>query len=299
MTQVVTLERVTPIARYDDLPWAQARIEESATQDGSYTEVETLDLDPVDADPTQPAARNLTTELAGDGELWYRVVFVDENGDESAPTSPVFNGTPGNLYVTVDELKTLLSMANETYADEALTVAVEAARDAVDGYSGTRFYPTTETRYYTARTYASEIQLDDVNAVTSVTVDREGDGSYSETWVEGTDFYLDPPNAAADGRPFTRLVLRAQAGRYFPPYQRNVKVAGSFGWATTPAAVKQAAVLLANRLLQRTKSAPLGVLVASANDMVTAAHLGGIDKDAAFLLDRVNPTPAFQALRLG
>jgi hypothetical protein len=33
--------------------------------------------------------------------------------------------------------------------------------------------------------------------------------------------------------------------------------------------------------------------------MVAAAHLGGIDKDAAFLLDQVNPAPKLQSLRLG
>lgn len=120
MAQVVTFERFRPIPRYDDTPWTQVRIEEAATEDGVYSALETIALDPVDADPANPAARSFTTELAGDGELWYRIVFVDGTGDESNPTDPIQNTDAIEAYATVSELARILKIATpssaQTYA---------------------------------------------------------------------------------------------------------------------------------------------------------------------------------------
>jgi hypothetical protein len=299
MTQVITLERVTPVARYDALWWTHARIEEAADPDGAWTEVETILLSPVEPDPTNPLARNLTSEDASDGELWYRVVFVDANGDESAPTAPVFNGEPDNLYVSRNEFKAYAKTQGETYADERVDVACESVSRAIDAYKQDRYYLTAETRLYSADRFATELAIDSLTTLTSVTVDRDGDGTYSETWVNGTDFYLDPPNAALNGRPYKRLVLRAQAGRSFPRYARNVKVIGSFGWATTPSQVKQAAMFMIQQFLKQFEGASMGIVIAQAGDMVAAARLGRIHPTAAFLLDGLDPQPELRSLQLG
>lgn len=110
MTQVVSFERYRPVARYDGIPWTQVRIEEAATEDGTYAEIETIALSPVDSDPSDPDARSFTTELANDGELWYRIVFVDGNGDESAPTDPIQNTDAIDAYATVPELARILKL---------------------------------------------------------------------------------------------------------------------------------------------------------------------------------------------
>jgi hypothetical protein len=110
VTQVVSFERYRPVARYDGLPWTQVRIEEAATEDGTYAEIETISLSPVDTDPTDPDARSFTTELANDGELWYRVIFVDGNGDESAPTDPIQNTDVIDAYATAPELARILKI---------------------------------------------------------------------------------------------------------------------------------------------------------------------------------------------
>jgi predicted carbohydrate-binding protein with CBM5 and CBM33 domain len=120
MTQVVTFERFVPVARYDSLPWTQVRIEEAATEDGAYAEIETIALSPVDDDPTDPQARSFTTEDANDGELWYRIIFVDANGDESAPTDPIQNTDIIDAYATIPELARILKIrtpsTDQTYA---------------------------------------------------------------------------------------------------------------------------------------------------------------------------------------
>lgn len=300
MPQVITLSRVTPIARFDATAWTQARIEEAADPDGPWTTVETIALSPAEPDPANPLARNLTTEDATDlPNLWYRVVFVDLSGDESTPTTPLLNGEPDNLYVSRNEFKTYAKTQGETYADERVDVAVESVSRAIDEYKHDRYYLTSETRYYSADRFATELGIDSLAALTSVTVDRDGDGSYSETWVTDTDFYLDPPNAALTGKPYKRLVLRAQAGRTFPAYQRNVKLVGAFGWTATPAQVKQAAMFMVQQFLKQFEGASMGIVVAQANDMVATARLGRIHPTAAFLLDGLDPQPQLQSLQLG
>jgi hypothetical protein len=139
MTQVVTFQGYKPVPRYDGLPWTQVRIEESATEDGTYTPVETISLSPVDTDPTDPAYRNFTTEDAGDGELWYQVVFVDANGDESSPTDPVQNVDPAvvEMFASVSELLAILnvraaSTAQSQKAERCLMAAAGEIRDELD-----------------------------------------------------------------------------------------------------------------------------------------------------------------------
>lgn len=195
----------------------------------------------------------------------------------------------GNLYVTADDLKTIIGIeASVDYADTAVDLACQAASRVIDAYKQTRYYPTTEIRYYTnAVSQAQALAIDDLVTLTSLSVDTDGDLIYDETWLNGTDFVLDPINAPLEGRPYTTITLIPAASRRFPTTPHAVKVSGSFGWADAPVLVEQAAVLLANRFVVRSRQAPLGILVAQANDAIAVARLGRIDPDAAFLLDQL------------
>lgn len=88
MSFVISLTDYRPSPRFDDLPWTEARLEGGAAEAGPFTEIETFTLDPVDADPADPASRSFTTEDAPDGTAWFRIVFVDGDGDEQ-PTTPI------------------------------------------------------------------------------------------------------------------------------------------------------------------------------------------------------------------
>lgn len=92
MTQVITFDGYTPIARYDSTPWTQARIDEATLSAGPYTTIDTVALSPLDSDPSDPETRSITTHLASSTMgLWYRIVFLDGSGNAAAPTSPVRN----------------------------------------------------------------------------------------------------------------------------------------------------------------------------------------------------------------
>lgn len=192
----------------------------------------------------------------------------------------------GDLYVTVDELKEILELQGENFADAAIEIAVSSASRSCDGYKQTRFYPAAGTRYYTADRWDRSVRIDDLVSAT-VAVDRTGDSSFGEAWTEGTEFAFGPANAADLGRPFSRLNLIGTSGRRFPVYLNSIRITGTFGWAETPVDVKQAAIFIANRFLFHMREAPLGVIIAAANDAVAAARLGRIDPDAALLLDNL------------
>jgi hypothetical protein len=126
MAQVITFEDYTPTARYDGIAWTSVRIYEADAADAldaDWTLIDTIALSPVDADPSDPATRDFTTELASDtDELWYRLVFVDATGDTLAPTVPVQNIVSPTPYATVSELARILKI--RTPSDEQ-TAAME------------------------------------------------------------------------------------------------------------------------------------------------------------------------------
>jgi hypothetical protein len=189
-------------------------------------------------------------------------------------------------YITAAQLAKTLNLTGTTFASDDIDVAIAAASRACDGYKNDRFYPTTETRLYTGRTYDRHVDIDSANTVASVTVDTAGTGAYGTTWTAGVEFYLDPANAGLDGFPYTKVVLRSQSGSRFPGYDNGVRIQGSFGWAAAPAAVTQATTILAGRFLKRARETPYGILTVT-GDAVAAARLGRIDPDVAFLLDNL------------
>lgn len=115
MAEVITFEQYRPPRRYDSLPWTHVSIQEAPDDEGPWTELEVIALDPVDADPENPAYRSFTTQLGTAPELWYRVEFVDADGDTSQPTVPVQN-LPSETaplvtaYATVSELARILKV---------------------------------------------------------------------------------------------------------------------------------------------------------------------------------------------
>jgi hypothetical protein len=90
---IVNLTDYVPEPRYDAVPWTTARVQEAAASTGEWTTIDTFVLNPVDADPSNPAARSFTTTHATLASGWYRVVWVDGAANESA-SSPVQNILP-------------------------------------------------------------------------------------------------------------------------------------------------------------------------------------------------------------
>jgi hypothetical protein len=190
-------------------------------------------------------------------------------------------------YITNTQLKNTLEIGTATYADDDITTAIASASRVVDAYKDTKFYPVAETRRYTADVSECSIQIDDLVTLTTLKVDMQGDGSYDTAWTVDVDFYLEPINAALDGRPYNQVTLRPQGGDIWPPFDYGVQIGGTFGWSTAPYQVTQATTILAGRYLKRARETPYGILTVG-TDAIAAARLGRIDPDVSFLLDNLD-----------
>jgi hypothetical protein len=155
-------------------------------------------------------------------------------------------------YCTSAEFKTRHGISVTTN-DARIAEHITAASRRVDTLTGRQF--ATHTGAATARyfrpTSCSTVWIDDAYEITAVAVDSGDTGTYSETWTASTHYDTDPANGVGpDGQtgwPVT--TLRAVGGLTFPTGNRRraVKVTAKWGWAATPADVKEATFLLAHR----------------------------------------------------
>lgn len=182
-----------------------------------------------------------------------------------------------NVYLELEEMRQALSQTG-TYADPTFRRALLAASRGIDRVCERRFWRDTDAnqvRYYTPSS-TSLVVVDDVETITSLQVDQDGDGTFEETWTANTEYLAEPLNAATDGWPFTRLETHPAGGKSFPGYPRSVKVTGRFGWPEVPAEIIQATSILAHILSRRERDAPFGI------------QTGGID-GAAVRIARTDP----------
>lgn len=136
MTVIVSFDDYTPVARYDDQPWETIQIEEAPEVTGPYTLIDTVTIDPVDADPSQPASRSFTTTLGTGPDYWYRVIFLGADAAESLPSVPLQNTSHSRSpYGTTDELALILHV-REPENETALLRVLNAASAEIDAELG-------------------------------------------------------------------------------------------------------------------------------------------------------------------
>jgi hypothetical protein len=198
------------------------------------------------------------------------------------------------VYVTLDAFKASRSMTGFDYADADATQALSTASRVVDVLCDRRFYPydpsNDQTRYYTPIRPVS-LEIDDLIGLTSLQTDQDGDGVFETTWVVGTDFELAPDNAALDGRPYERIVLKQRSRTQFPVgVPKSVEVVGSFGWSTVPQQVVTLTTILAARFLERTRTSPLGVVGLG---VAGAVYIAKQDPDVMTLVRDFDRSPIF------
>lgn len=193
-----------------------------------------------------------------------------------------------NIYITADALKATLEMTGTTFADADVTLAIGAASRAVDTVTGRRFWldaDVNQIRYYTPRS-CRLLQIDDLHTMTSIKIDRSGNGNFSETWTLGTDYVLEPFNAPVEqpARPYETIRVRARSGRWFPDcIEQSVKVTGQFGWTAVPDDVTAATGIIAAKLVRRGREAPFGIVTVGI-DSGAAMHIARMDPDVYTLL---------------
>lgn len=244
------------------------------------------------ADITRVSAGTFTLAVPSilDGIWIYKWTGTGAASDVQEGTWTVGPSDLSRLYCTTEELRSRLGLAS-TGRDFELAIAVSAACRGVDGYCERYFWRGADTRTYVPDDRC-RVRVDDIASGTGLTVkvDHDGDGTYEETWTQGTDYQLLPlnPNRTGEPRPYTKI---GAVGSLTFPWPRTrlpghpdrVQVAGPFGWPATPAAVKTGSLITAAELF-RMGDLPLGgeipgemsalVIATIASNPVTAAMLG-------------------------
>jgi hypothetical protein len=147
-----------------------------------------------------------------------------------------------------------------TDRDALLNLALAAASQAIDDFTGRRFDADATA---TARVYRTAgrvrrgrdgalLLIDDVSSLTGLQIEVGYSGSYSVA----TDFETAPDNALVRNRPITGLLRPASS---WPTALGRVRVTAKWGWPSVPDVVEQACVLQAARLYRR-KDSPEGVV---------------------------------------
>ncbi len=143
--------------------------------------------------------------------------------------------------------------------DARITRAIRASSRAVDGRCGRQFgqVDAPEGRRYSARWNRRRgrwlVDIDDLMSTGGLAVQVGG--------ALLTAYDLEPINAAQEGRPWERLVVKPSSAVQPTGEEYEVSMVAPWGWAAESPmldVVKQAVSLQASRLLKR-KDAPFGV----------------------------------------
>ena len=179
-------------------------------------------------------------------------------------------------YATLAEFKSSIGITDST-DDTPLQSVLDAADQLINNYVDTKVgfgVTSSQTRYYTANR-SDFVLTDPIVTVSALATDVNGTGTYTQTW-SASDYVLAPRNAALDSRPYTEIDVSPFNGGTlnFPTGYLEVKVTGTFGWPSVPAAVKQAALIQAGAIWS-SRTAPFGV--------IGSQDLGGVLRMSAAL----------------
>lgn len=217
----------------------------------------------------------LDVDTGGFFLVWWEVTTGGKTQDLNEAIIEFSAHAPAALtYVELEEFKSTAELTGTNFADQDIRSALVSASRAVDQDCGRRFYldaDATQIRYYDGDWRNSRLEIDDLVTLTSLKTDDDGSAAYATTWTLNTDFVLDPVNAPADSRPYTKILIPSRSSKRFPDscyYPNAVKVTGQYGWLAVPENVKIATGLFAERLVKLRREAPFGIVGLQADGSV-------------------------------
>lgn len=117
------------------------------------------------------------------------------------------------------------------------TAAAAGARDFERAVSRTMLAPPESTRRLNAPVSREGALIFDRDLASLTSVAIQAQGGTSQELTQGTDYTLEPFNAAADGMPYTALVFFSWGWSWYEPlwygYRGSIYVTGRWGYGTT------------------------------------------------------------------
>lgn len=131
-------------------------------------------------------------------------------------------------YCTREQLKREIAIP-DPQDDAAIDDCIESVSRFLEMEYGHRWYPTTETRTFTARN--GRILVDDLLSVTLLETDADGTRAYATDWA-ATDFDLLPTGALLESppAPYWEVRMAPNGSQYFPRGALGVRIAGVWGY---------------------------------------------------------------------
>lgn len=184
-------------------------------------------------------------------------------------------------YATDRELASYLRIGDAN-DDQELGLAVTGASRAIDHATNRQFgkVDSAEARTFEARWSRTRgayvVEIEDLMTLDSLDVVVAGSSLASSA------YQILPVNAAAEGMPWTRLLVESATSPTIGTGPCTVAVTAEWGWAAVPDTIVNACLLQASRLFQR-RNAPFGV--AGSPDLGSEVRLlAKIDPDVETLV---------------
>lgn len=246
---------------------ALVRLERATSQAGSYAEI-TGGTETIVATTTF----HRIWDASGTTSHWYRSRYTNLAGTISSEYSDPFQATSLEAYATLDDLREVMSLGDNTSKYNALADMLVDASAEIDESCGRRFYRDPQVSGTSTWTFdvirSGQRRLSealgfglDIVSVTTLEVAQYSGGTY-ETIVSGsTGYYLDRPPALATTWPYEDIILSDQASTHVRFYvgRQTVRITGVRGFSAVPPLVKRACIALAQ---ERWRQGPQGGVVA-------------------------------------
>lgn len=218
----------------------------------------------------------LDVDTVGFYTYWWRVTAGGQFEDTPEWLFEVRAHAPvANQYVSVEEMKDTLSLSGESFADQDIARALEAASNVVDDMTGSGPFTLSAatTRLFTP---VSDVYLR-VGRISNITAfTQEG-----TAWVQGTDYYIDGGDT-----------IRILNGKRFTRSPQAVSITADWGYASAPPEIKEAVLIIAIQFLRRAREAPFGVLATSLDG--PQIRIGRFDPQVDLLLAGYKVTPMIE-----
>lgn len=136
-------------------------------------------------------------------------------------------------YARLPDVRKLMNGHGTTANDSEIARAIEEASQAFITATGGRFvHSRTETRYLSGEG-CRELWVKDLVSITTLKISATADQptTFDYTLVAGTDYTLWPRNAAAEGKPYRKIILNPD-GQFsaFSVGVDNIQLIGVFGF---------------------------------------------------------------------
>lgn len=206
------------------------------------------------------------TALA-DGTIVYEATATALAGTQAFVAQAATKLVAAPAYITLSEFRNYIKDPTTSPTVAQTTPMLNAIRSASRGVERAadrkQFYKSSGIRYFWPDAF-NACRIDDLASTAGLTVDVDiaGNGTYSQSWVVDTDFFMEPVNPEL-GWPVTKMSATF-VQKYFPMrrvwlYMRpTVRVNSThWGWPSVPDEVRQATFIGAHQLY-KLGEAPFG-----------------------------------------